>query len=155
MPNSQLRFSGWHIPLEHWDEHPCWEFALNEEGREGQDETTMRPCDEPLITEDTDAAAGYAIGANGKRFPAMVALQHPDRNSAKGVMIYVEGKFDGRKAELGMRRGVWRERTQAPSWFPTWTNAKSETGLLPVRIVTLAADKRTGTPMSFTVSELK
>jgi hypothetical protein len=74
MADSRLRFSGWHIPLEHWDDHPCWEFALDEEGVKGQDETTMRPCVEPSITEFTNVAAAYAIAANGERFPAMVSL---------------------------------------------------------------------------------
>jgi hypothetical protein len=86
MAGTRLRFSGWHIPFEHWDEHPCWEFALDEEGREGQDETTMRPCDEPLITKFTDVAAAYAIAANGDRFPAMVSLTN-NGASADGLMI--------------------------------------------------------------------
>ena len=110
MSKQELRFSGWHIPLEHWDAHPCWEFALDEEGREGQDETTMRPCAEPLITENTDAAAAYAVGANGERFPAMVALR---RDSVKYVMIYVDCKFDGRRAELRTLKGQWSEPISA------------------------------------------
>ena len=154
MLKPRLRFSGWHIPFEHWGDHPCWEFAGDEESQEGQDETTMRPCAEPLITEDTAAAAAYAFSAAGERFPAMVALHYPNRDSAKRIMIFVDGKFDGRRAELSMRKGRWSERKSAPSWFPTWTSAKFQNGLLPVRIVTRAADKRTQRPMSFTVAEV-
>lgn len=155
MENPRLRFLGWHIPLEHWKEHPCWEFALDEAGREGQDETTMRPCDEKQITKHTDAVAGYAVSSNGEQFPAMISLRFPDRISAKGIMIYVDRKFDGRKVELAMRKGRWMERKIKPSWFPTWTSAKSEPGLLPVQIVSHAADKRTRSPMSFMVSEVE
>ncbi len=154
MADARLRFSGWHIPLEHWEDYPCWEFALDEEDREGQDETTMRPCDEPWITEYTDVVAAYAVGANGDRFPAVVSLEYPDRASANAVMIYVDRQFGGHVVECSMRDGRWTEYESKPTWYPAWTSAKSQAGLLPVKIVTLAASKRTGVPLSFTVADL-
>lgn len=153
MAGSQLRFSGWHIPVEHWEDHPCWEFAIDEEGREGQDETTMRPCDEPLITECTDVAMAYAVGANGERYPAVVSLEYPDRE-ANAVMIYIGRKLGGPVVEFSVRDGKWTEYESKPTWYPAWTSAKSHAGLLPVRIVTLAANKQTRVPLSFTVAEL-
>jgi hypothetical protein len=154
MAESQLRISGWHIPCEYRDEYPCWEFAHDEEGREGQDETTMRLCKEPRITEDTDVAVAYALGANGERFPAVVQLEYPDR-TPNDVMIYVDGTFGGRVVEFSTRRGTWTEYKSKPGWFEAWTSAKSEPGLLPVQIVTLAASAQTGAPLSFTVAKLE
>lgn len=115
----------------------------------------MRPCDEKQITKHTDAVAGDAVSSNGEQFPAMISLRFPDRISAKGIMIYVDRKVDGRKVELAMRKGRWMEYKSRPSWFPTWTSAKSELGLLPVRVVTLAADPRSFAPISFTVADVE
>jgi hypothetical protein len=153
MSKARLRFSGWHIPFEHRDANPCWEFALDEEGEEGQDETTMRPCDEPVITEYTDVVTARAIGANGVEFPAIVSLEYPDRE-ANGVMIYVDRKFEGRVVEFSMRDGKWTEYESKPNWYDAWTSAKYEPGLLPVKLITVAKSKRTGKPLSFTVADL-
>ena len=153
MAKARLRLSGWHIPFEHRDANPCWEFAIDEEGEEGQDETTMRPCDELRITEYTDVATAEAVAANGARLPAVVSLAYPDR-APKGVMIYVDREFGGRVVEFWMRDGRWTEYESRPSWCPAWTSAKFEPFLLPVKVVTLAASKRTGASLSFTIADL-
>ena len=38
--------------------HPVWEFALDEEGQEGKDETTVRPY---LLPDELDPSAGMFV----------------------------------------------------------------------------------------------
>jgi hypothetical protein len=39
------------LRAEDFDAHPCWEYASDEEGRQGQDECTVRPCDVSRLSE--------------------------------------------------------------------------------------------------------
>jgi len=39
----KVRKQVYDLKLEDFDQHPIWEFALDEEGQEGQDEATVRP----------------------------------------------------------------------------------------------------------------
>lgn len=58
MSPSTLRKSVVDLTVADFDRFPVWEFALDEEGEEGQDETTVRPY--PL-TGDLDPAAGMFV----------------------------------------------------------------------------------------------
>ena len=42
----RLRFTGEWPPPGVWLQYPNWEYALDEEGAPGHDETTLRPSDE-------------------------------------------------------------------------------------------------------------
>ena len=50
----RIRKQVYDLKLEDFEEHPVWEFALDEEGEEGQDEATVRPYSsaEPANPED-------------------------------------------------------------------------------------------------------
>jgi hypothetical protein len=145
MGNSTLRYSGWHIPIEHWDEFPCWEFAFDEEGDEGQDETTTRPCAEQQITESTNIVAGYAIIGTGERFPAIIGLRNA--TTVDHVMIYLERKIGGQVVEFGWTKKILLES----GWKPVWTSEKFEEALLPIKVVSLATSKQTGVPLSIVI----
>lgn len=45
MSASHIRRQVCDLGVDDLDRHPVWEFALDEEGEEGQDETTVRPCE--------------------------------------------------------------------------------------------------------------
>jgi hypothetical protein len=44
----QIRKQVYDLTPEDLDAHPAWQFALDEEGQEGQDEATVRPVEGPL-----------------------------------------------------------------------------------------------------------
>lgn len=57
------------------EQYPNWEYALDEEGVEGQDETTLKPASEQrYITAEVEFTAGEVILADGRRFPAILYI---------------------------------------------------------------------------------
>ena len=52
----KIRRQVYELTPEDLDEHPAWEFALDEEGEEGQDEATVRP-----IERDGPVDPGYGM----------------------------------------------------------------------------------------------
>ena len=71
----RIRVTGDFPPLHYLDKYPNWENALDEEGIEGQDETTLRPAeDQSVITTDTSFTAGEIIFGNGRRFIAILEV---------------------------------------------------------------------------------
>jgi hypothetical protein len=72
---AKLRFTGEWPPQDLWDRYPNWEYALDEEDVEGQDETTLRPAKEQkFLTEDLAFTAGEVLQANNLRLPAILEL---------------------------------------------------------------------------------
>jgi hypothetical protein len=70
-----LRFTGEDPPLELWDEYPNWTNAWDEEGEDGQDETTLRPdAEQTFISGDTTFTAAQAILADGRSYPALAVI---------------------------------------------------------------------------------
>ena len=66
MPDNSLRFTGEWPPVELWAEQPNWEYALDEEDVQGQDETTLRPAaDSSVVGPDTTgpSSVGATVGA--------------------------------------------------------------------------------------------
>ena len=153
MADARLRFSGWHIPFEYRDQYPCWENALDEEGLEDQDESTLRPCAKPIITDATAVAAALAVTADGRQLPAMIVLNF-DRRAATNVIIHIDADFEGRVVEVSGRQDNWVEYATKPGWYPAWTSAIAEPGLLPLKLATLASAQRTGTPISFEIARV-
>ncbi len=43
MSVARIRKQVYELTVDDLDRHPVWEFALDEEGEEGQDEATVRP----------------------------------------------------------------------------------------------------------------
>lgn len=50
----KIRKQVYELTLQDLAEHPVWEFALDEEGEEGQDETTVRPYSETGPADPSD-----------------------------------------------------------------------------------------------------
>jgi hypothetical protein len=71
----RLRFTGENPPPELWREYPNWRNAYEEEGEEGQDETTLMPHEiQTHIGEYTSLTAGIARLHDGREFPAFLAV---------------------------------------------------------------------------------
>jgi len=51
---SKIRVQFDDFELKHFDIAPIWEFAIDEEGEEGQDETTLRPIFDATIADPAD-----------------------------------------------------------------------------------------------------
>ena len=73
--NSELRITGeWPSP-ELLKRFPNWENALDEEGLEGQDETTLRPSvNQTVIEKYVPFSGGIARLNNGQECPAIIEL---------------------------------------------------------------------------------
>ena len=54
----RIRKQVYDLTIEDFEQHPIWEFALDEEGEEGQDEATVRPYSLP---GPADASEGMAV----------------------------------------------------------------------------------------------
>jgi hypothetical protein len=75
--SEKLRFTGESPSPMHWKRYPNWEYALDEEGLAGQDETTLRPSAiQDYIAEYTAYTSGDIICADGTKLPALVGLSH-------------------------------------------------------------------------------
>jgi hypothetical protein len=73
--HTRLRFTGQNPPPELWREYPNWRNAYEEEGMEGQDETTLMPDEvQTHIGESTSFTAGVARLHDGREFPAFLSL---------------------------------------------------------------------------------
>lgn len=75
-PEKKLRYTGAWPPPEVLARYPNWEMAYEEEGVEGQDETTLRPQEEEqtMITGDTVHTAGDVWLADGRTYPAIITV---------------------------------------------------------------------------------
>jgi hypothetical protein len=71
----RLRYTGENPSIEALGQFPNWVNAYDEEGFEGQDETTLKPDDEQLcITDMTAFTAGEVVFADGSTFPVLIGL---------------------------------------------------------------------------------
>jgi hypothetical protein len=83
---SPLRFTGENPPPELWQEFPNWRDAYEEEGEEGQNETTLMPHEEQShIAEHTSFTAGRVRFSDGREFPAFMAVA---KNQVDGCQVY-------------------------------------------------------------------
>ncbi len=73
--SKKLRFTGEWPPPNLWGKFPNWEYALDEEGEPGQDETTLRPAKEQKVISGYLAlTTGEATLGDGRKVPALVEL---------------------------------------------------------------------------------
>ncbi len=73
--NSNIRITGDNPSPELLVQYPNWENALDEEGVEDQDETTLRPAeDQSVIGEYVSFTAGTAWLNDGRECPAMIEM---------------------------------------------------------------------------------
>ena len=73
--NDHFRFTGENPPPHLWVRYPNWQYALEEETEEGQDETTLRPADnQQTIDDDVAFTAGDALLSNGTSLSALLGV---------------------------------------------------------------------------------
>ncbi len=112
------RYTGEFPPLEVLVQYSNWEYALDEEGDEGQDETTIRPeREQRYITSRTSFTVGNATQANGKTCRALLGV-------ADGEVLSVD---------LFMDDENWRTLIKMPSgWCQSWL--PKEKGMLALAL---------------------
>ena len=87
---NNLRLTGENPSPELLEQYPNWEYALDEEAVDGQDETTLRPAeDQSIIGEYVCRTAGTAWLNNGQDCPAIIEMV----DGVGGVEIYLEGQW--------------------------------------------------------------
>jgi len=70
-----LRYTGDWPPPDILRQYPNWTYALDEEGAEGQDETTLKPdYEQTWISSTAVFTAGEALLADGRSFPAIISI---------------------------------------------------------------------------------
>ena len=111
----KLRFTGDAPPIHLWEQFPNWEYALDEEGEEGQDETTLRPAaNQTSIDEHAAFTAGTATLADGTDLPALLEiLQYPE--SCEGVNVFI-GPSDAWRLKRDSRSHCWSPFEE--TWLP-------------------------------------
>jgi len=83
---TRLRFTGQNPPPTLWRKYPNWRNAYEEEGEEGQDETTLMPHEvQTHIEEHTSFSAGTVRFHSGPEFPAFLAI---GQNGIDGCEVY-------------------------------------------------------------------
>ena len=71
----RIRYTGNWPPPKVLERYPNWEMAYEEEGMDGQDETTIRPqAEQSVITFDTVHTAGDVWLADGRTYPAIITV---------------------------------------------------------------------------------
>lgn len=138
------RYTGDLPPIEVIDEFPNWEFALDEEGEPGQDETTIRPeAEQTFITEWTGFTAADAWLASGKKFTAMVRLDYGQVSD-----VYVFQPPEGWKVDFDDSSDKWLPFVQ--HWLPEEKRMRSvklsDRSVFPLRIATRLPMGQEGRP---------
>jgi hypothetical protein len=78
-------------PVALWDDCPNWGRCLGEEGRRGQDETTIGPCrNQRYIDENVTLTAGEAFLADGRCLPALIGVE---RAQPRRVICFEESRI--------------------------------------------------------------
>jgi hypothetical protein len=141
----KLRFTGEWPPMRVLKAYPNWEYALDEEGVEGQDETTIRPeAQQNVISGDTAYTAAEARQADGTERRAIVAIVG---GRIDAVDVYVTEVDTWRVGRVGDR---WEPFLQ--SWLPESQRmpcvSLSDTTIFPLRVTTVLPEQPTGRPLS-------
>lgn len=133
------------------DEHPAWEFALDEEGEEGQDEATVRPIsqDHPVdpakgmciikaefVLNDGTILTGF-ITPSVANMPSMFGFEGDDGSSQtqpsivteKGHVMFWYGLL--KPGVEGIARSYKFSEERPPRRFSPYDTARSSTWPLP------------------------
>lgn len=145
---NKYRYTGEWPPLEVFKKYPNWEYALDEEGVEGQDETTLRPeLEQNYITDDTAFTAGRVKQADGTIRDAIIELID---ETAYGVDVFINTST------------TWRVVKSPSGWIPfdqNWLPEKdrmpvvklADKSIFPMQVSTILPVKGTGKQVEFTV----
>jgi hypothetical protein len=101
-----LRYTGQWPPPEVLKQFRNWQYALDEEGEEGQDETTIRPIEEQrIITSETDFTTAIATERNGTVRRAIIGINFGEVDS---VNVFTDNE------------SCWGIINMPTGWEPVW-----------------------------------
>ena len=83
------------LTIEDLEAFPVWEFATDEEGVEGQDETWVRPLPGDAIPLNTSSLSVYAnfLSASGIPFQGIMEVSTDWNHPAPAASLIVEGTY--------------------------------------------------------------
>lgn len=84
------------LTIEDLKEHPIWEWAIDEEEYEEQDETWVRPSVQRNFTEELNGSIvlGELNTNNGDKFPMMCSLDIEEDEASISSVVYYNDKQD-------------------------------------------------------------
>ncbi|MEY2466656.1 MAG: hypothetical protein QOD03_1177 [Verrucomicrobiota bacterium] len=107
MPKA-LRYTGDWPPPDILRDYPNWVFANDEEGEEGQDETTVKPeSQQAFISRETQITAGSLLLADERTLSAIICIES---SLPVGVSAF-EGRWSW-SVWRNHRTTLWRPATQ-------------------------------------------
>jgi hypothetical protein len=113
MTNPTLRYTGCWPPIEVLTQYPNWEYAIDEEPIEGQDETTIRPAsNQSDISQEVAFTAGVVTQPNGQRLTAILEIT---RSKIEGFTVNAEGRWSWSMRLIG-KPAIWVPITF--EWLP-------------------------------------
>lgn len=101
-----IRKQAYHLTSDDLDACPVWEWALDEEGIEGQDEATVRPADPnelPNLLGGQCVARASFLLADGTQFSGLLTPPFPDDASDLGLVQPIILTAEG---QVGFWRGM-------------------------------------------------
>lgn len=147
-----MRYTDSLPPRDVIEARPNWVHAYGEEGRSGQDETTIRPHRrEDVIDTDTDYTVGDVWFADGD---SLVALMRISGTEVEQIDIYDNDRIwtveytitNAERARL--EKLTTQERIEAPATKWEWSCAEvKDTDRLPIRYCTRLGHVTTGLPI--------
>ncbi|MFC0472327.1 hypothetical protein ACFFHM_17985 [Halalkalibacter kiskunsagensis] len=84
------------LTIEDLKENPIWEWAVDEEENEEQDETWVRPSETHNFTEELNGSIvlGELATNNGEKFPMMCSLDVEDEEVSVSSVVFYNDKQD-------------------------------------------------------------
>lgn len=148
----KLRFTGEFPPVKLRIRFPNWEYALDEEGEEGQDETTLRPAaNQKCIDEYTAFTTGTATFADGRSLPVFLCVYHGPV-SCEGVDVFINAS-DSWKLTRDYRTRCWSPFEQA--WLPPEERqpvvSMEDPAIFPLEIRSTLPLQSSGKPFLFSI----
>lgn len=143
MPNP-LRYTGEFPPVDVIQQYPNWDYALEEEGIDGQDESTLRPePEQSCITNVTAFTAGDILLASGENLLGLIEVI--------GCKTYSVEVFEGNsswRVLLYPPTGKWQPYIE--DWLPENERRQSvalaDPRVFPLRVASRLPLNTTGVP---------
>jgi hypothetical protein len=151
----KLRFTDDWPPLQLWERYPNWEFAFDEEGVEGQDETTLKPSErQDCIHELVAWTLADVKLASGEHKPAFLCFFNFGERGPNEVQVLVRD---------GLTWGMWYDERQRKwllydqAWMREEVRQKTPlTGdptVFPMRVSSRLPFAPTGLPYRFLIDK--
>jgi hypothetical protein len=146
----KLRFTGEWPPQSLWERYPNWEYALDEEGELGQDETTLRPSEEQSrVSGNVAFTVGIVVRADGSRLPALLEMISGELS---GINVFTS-ESDSWSVRLLGRPASWKCITN--DWLPSEERgpvvSPDDTRVFPLHVESHLPLERSGARLAITI----